>query len=274
MSKQPSESVKRVLAILNEASSITLKYFNTKLKIENKGGDAFDPLTRADQESDEYTRTSLQKLFPNDSFLTEENPVLPATYESRVWMVDPLDGTVCFVNGTDNFSINIGLVENGVPIFGCVAIPAQGKIYYAEKGMGAFEKIGDNFKPIKTSPIQDISKARLITRVPSQDIRPVEEKLNTLPFASRKSGGGIGEKLCQIAAGLAEANINTNKRVSKWDTAGAQIILEEAGGVVSDFDGNPINYKSESVRLERSFVASANQDLHTKILSELRKLEV
>jgi 3'(2'), 5'-bisphosphate nucleotidase len=274
MSHKPSKSTENVLQILDHASAITLEYFRTELVVENKGGDAFDPLTLADKESDSYIRKSLHKLFPNDLLLTEESPDLPETYEGRVWMVDPLDGTKCFVKGTDNFSINIGLVENGIPIFGCVAIPAQGKVYYAEKGVGAFEKVGDDFHPVATSSIHEISKARLITRVPGEDIRPVEEKLNTLPFSDRKAGGGIGDKLCQIVAGLAEANINTNRRVSKWDTAGPQIILEEAGGVVSDFDGNPIDYKSESARLEYSFIASANPILHSVILKELRRLKV
>jgi 3'(2'), 5'-bisphosphate nucleotidase len=264
----------QVLNILEHASSITLKYFKTNIVIENKGGDTFDPLTLADKESDDFIRGSLQALFPNDSLLSEESPILPETYEGRVWMIDPLDGTKCFINGSDTFSINIGLVENGIPIFGCVAIPAQGRIFYAEKEIGAFEKIGGNFERIYTSNIHETSQARLIVRELSGDIRPVEEKLDTLKFLQRITGGGIGEKLCQIATGLAEVNINTNHRVSKWDTAAAQVILEESGGVITDFDGKPIDYKTEASRLERSFVASANVILHQAIMVELRRLKV
>lgn len=270
----PSEQTIEVLNILEQASSIVLKYFKTELTIENKGGDNFDPLTLADKESDDFIRNSLRDLFPKDSFLSEENTTLPETYDRRVWMIDPLDGTKCFINGSNTFSINIGLVENGIPIFGCVAIPAQGKIYYAEKGIGAFEKIADNFERIRTTSISEISKAHLIVREPSGDIRPVEEKLDTLQFSERTTGGGIGEKLCQIATGVADANINTNYRVSKWDTAAAQVILEEAGGVVTDFDGKPIDYKKEASRLERSFVASANMILHKTIMAELIKLKI
>lgn len=275
MTNRPSDLAFKILDILDHASSITLKYFKTQLTVENKGGDTFDPLTLADKESDDFIRNSLRTLFPNDSLLSEENTTLPETYDGRVWMIDPLDGTKCFINGRDTFSINIGLVENGIPILGCVALPAQRKVYYAEKGMGAFEKVGSSFQRVHTSSVHEISQARLITRSkPSGDVRPVEEKLGTLQFLERITGGSVGEKLCKIVSGMAEANINTNYRVSKWDTAAAQIILEEAGGVVTDFDGKLIDYKKEASRLERSFIASANQGLHSKILAELRRLEV
>ena len=72
----------------------------------------------------------------------------------------------------------------------------------------------------------------LITREPTGDIRPVEEKLESIKVYKKVTGGGIGEKLCQIALGVSDANINTNFRVSKWDTAAVQVILEEAGGII------------------------------------------
>jgi 3'(2'), 5'-bisphosphate nucleotidase len=273
MNNVPSDSTQKILNILEQASSIVLKYFNTELAIEYKK-DEFDPVTLADKESDEFIRKSLHNLFPNDLLLSEENPTLPETYTGRVWMIDPLDGTRAFVKGSDTFSINIGLVEDGTPIFGCVAVPAQKKILFAEKTKGVFEKIGNTFKPMHTSLVTEIQNARLITRETKGDIRPIEEKLNTIQFLERFPGGSVGDKLSRVAAGLAEVHINTNNRISKWDTAASQIILEEAGGVLSDLDGKPIDYKTEAVLLGRSFVASANKELHDKIIAELINLKV
>ncbi len=272
MLHQPSEFAASVLRILDQASSIVLKYFQTVLDVEFKR-DEFDPLTIADKESDYFIRNSLHELFPHDLLLSEENPLLPETYNGRVWMIDPLDGTKSFIKGSDTFSINIGLVENGVPIFGCVAIPAQGKVFYAKKGKGAFRKTDESFEAIHTSSIQQIEIARLITREGNKDVRPIEEKLNTIPFRERITGGGIGEKLCKIAEGVAEAQINTN-RACKWDTAGVQVILEEAGGIITDFDNNRLNYKSDSASLERSFVACSNKELHEAVIKELIRLKV
>lgn len=268
----PSELAEKVFKITDQASVILMKYFQKIVNVDYKK-DEFDPVTVADRESDSLIREQLHKEFPDDLILSEENDNIPLDYTGRVWMVDPLNGTKSFVKGTDTFAIVIGLVENGVPSFGCVTIPAQNKVFYAEKGKGAFEKNGSGFEKIHTSAISEIKDSRLITREPSGEIRPIEEKLNQIPFTQRIEEGS-GAKLCVIAKGDAEAHINTNFRAGKWDIAAPQIILEEAGGIVTDLDGKPIDYQKGSVNLGRSFVASANKELHEKIIQELVKLEV
>lgn len=268
----PSELAIRIFAISDLASEILLKYRQQVLEVDYKK-DEFDPVTVADRESDTLIRSELQKAFPDDLILSEENDNIPDNYTGRVWMVDPLNGTKSFIKGTDTFAVVIGLVENGVPTFGCVTVPVQGKQFYAEKGKGAFQKSDGKYERIQASSIHEIEKARLITREPSGDIRPIEEKLDTIPFAKRIAEGS-GAKLCIIAIGEADAHINTNMRAGKWDISAPQIILEEAGGVVTDLDGNAIDYKDGSINLGRSFVASANKELHEKIVRELRLLSV
>jgi len=268
----PSEIAEKVFKITDQASVILIKYFQQVVNVDFKK-DEFDPVTVADRESDALIREQLKEVFPNDIILSEENDNIPENYIGKVWMVDPLNGTKSFIKGRDTFAIVVGLVENGIPSFGCVNIPAQNKVFYAEKGKGAFEKVGSNFKKIHTSTISEIKDSRLITREPSGEVRPIEEKLNQILF-SQKIDEGSGAKLCVIAKGDAEAHINTNFRAGKWDIAAPQIILEEAGGIVTDLDGKPIDYKKESINLEHSFVASANKELHEKIIQELVKLKV
>ncbi|HEY5587924.1 MAG TPA: 3'(2'),5'-bisphosphate nucleotidase CysQ [Candidatus Paceibacterota bacterium] len=272
MENQPSEFAQKILEILAEASDITMNYFKKVLDVDYKK-DEFDPVTIADRESDNLIREQLRILFSEDLILSEENDNIPDSYRGRVWMVDPLNGTKSFVKGVNTFGVVIGLIENGLPIFGCISVPAQNKVFYAEKGKGAFEKIGESFKKIHTSAITEIKDSRLITREPSGEVRPIEEKLNKIPFALRIEEGS-GAKLCSIARGDAEAHINTNFRAGKWDIAAPQIILEESGGIVTDLDGKQIDYIKESINLERSFVASANKELHEKIIIELLKLKV
>ncbi|MFA6502653.1 MAG: 3'(2'),5'-bisphosphate nucleotidase CysQ [Candidatus Paceibacterota bacterium] len=272
MLNESSQLAQKILDIADRAGAILLKHFRTIQKIEYKL-DEFDPVTAADRESDDFIREQLHTLFPDDLILSEENDVLPHEYTSRVWMIDPLNGTKSFVKGSDTFGVAIGLVEGGVPVLGCVTVPAQGRGFYAEKNKGAFEKVGEVFERMRASSTSDIEKSRLITREPSGEIRPIEEKLDRLPFVERMEGIS-GAKVCMIARGDAEAHVNTNFRACKWDIAASQIILEEAGGVVTDLDGQPIDYKKDSVHLMRSYVASANRELHGKIIEELHKLNV
>ena len=265
----PSELAMHIFEIADTASKILLKHYQTVLKVDYKK-DEFDPVTIVDQESDAFFRKRLKELFPNDLILSEESLEIPESYDGRVWMVDPLDGTKSFIKGLDGFSINIGLLENGEITFGCVVIPARGQLFFAEKGKGAFEKIKSEFRKLYVSSIEDIINARLVTRHPSGGIRPIEEKIATMPFKARVPEGGIGTKLCLIVSGNAEACINTSFRASKWDTLGPQLILEEAGGIVTDFDGNKLNYKQQSLQWERSFVASNNKKIHLEILKNLK----
>ncbi len=267
----PSELAEKVFKITDQASKVLMKYYQQVLDVDYKK-DEFDPVTIADKESDNLIREQLHKEFPEDLILSEENNNIPDDYTGRVWMVDPLNGTKSFIKGIDTFAVVIGLVENGVPIFGCVAVPAQNKSFYAEKEKGALKKVNGKFEKISTSVISKIEEARLIVREPIDAPRPIEEKLNKIPFAEKIEGNHA--RLCMIAEGVAEAHINTNKRASKWDTAAQQIILEEAGGIVTDLDGKMIDYKKETSVLERSFVGSANKKLHEKIIQELVKLEV
>lgn len=220
----PSELAEKVLRIADQANEILLKYYQQVLNVDYKK-DEFDPVTIADREADNLIREQLHKEFPNDLILSEENDNIPDSYTGRVWMVDPLNGTKSFIKGKDTFAVVIGLVENGVPVFGCVTIPAQGKKFYAEKNKGAFYEVGGKFEKIHTSFVYEINDARAITREPSGDIRPIEEKLNQIQFAQIIEEGS-GAKLCTIAVGDADVHINTNFRAGKWDIAAPQIILE------------------------------------------------
>lgn len=272
MEEHPSELVQKVLHVADHAGAILLQHFKTALKIDYKQ-DEFDPVTVADRESDVFIREQLHTIFPSDRILSEENTNIPDDYSGRVWMVDPLDGTKAFVKGWDAFSVLIGLVENGAPVLGCVTLPAQGRVFCGEKGKGAFEKVDGTFKKMHTSPVRKMQDSRLVVRRSSAEARPIEEQLDRLQFM-RRVEETVGNKVCMVARGEAEAYINTNFRASKWDIAAPQVILGEAGGVVTDLDGNPIDYKKDTQDLGRSYVASGNKELHEEILGELRRLNV
>lgn len=260
--------------IAQRAGEILLKYFMRDpkdLSLEFKR-DKFDPVTRADKEADAFIRTSLAKAFPEDAILSEESSVRPTFKEKRIWVVDPLDGTKHFVVGSDCFSTIIGLLENGKPKLGIVNIPARKTLYYAEKGKGAFRMQQGEKKSIKVSPLKHLEEARALTRnFTSEEVRPIEAVTKQLHFASRTSEGSIGTKISLIAEGNFEAFIHTTGS-SKWDTLGAQVILEEAGGVLSFIDGSPLDYLQKSVTWENYLLATNNHTLQGEIMEALKNI--
>jgi 3'(2'),5'-bisphosphate nucleotidase len=258
----------KAYVIAKEAGKILMRYFKQSLKVDFKKNE-FDPVTVADRETDDFLRTAIAKAFPGDQILTEENPLQPETYSGRVWMIDPLDGTKDFVVGRDCFSINIGRIDNGVPTIGIITIPARGWAYVAKKGHGAYELKDDGLYKIKTSTETDITKSRLLTHSPSKEIRPLERLIFKLPFMEHLEEGG-GTKQVLLASGQAEAQINSNVRGCKWDVLAGEVIITEAGGVVTDLDGKKIDYTKPDSHLDESYMASNSQAMHKQLVEAMK----
>jgi 3'(2'),5'-bisphosphate nucleotidase len=258
-----------IIQIAEKAGEILLKYFKTDLSVEYKNDDDFDLVTMADKESDEFIRSRLSELFPGDLILSEENDSVPTDYSKRIWMVDPLDGTRSFVNEEDGFSILIGLWSDDSILFGLAYAPARKKMYFAEKGKGAFErKLNGEFKKIVASDVKDLSQVRMITKSPGGGERPLDELLSR--FEVKKIIEDSGIKVSRIAAGEIDLHINTNFRASKWDTLATQLILEEAGGAMTDLDGHPLNYKQSQSKWGRSYIAASNRGLLELVLDKIK----
>ena len=268
MENEPSDLVKKILNIGEEAGQILMKHLNNIKNVDYKK-DEYDPVTEADRESDDFIRGRITEMFPEDKILSEENENVPKDYEGRVWMVDPLDETKGFLKGKDSFAINIGLLENGKPVFGCVVLPARNQYLYAEKGKGAFGNLNGKIEKLSVDSITDIHDARIITREPTSEIRPMEAYMDKLQVKGKVVGGSAGDKVGLMVAGKAESHVNSNFKASKWDTCAPQIILEEAGGIMTDIDGNPLDYFQKNPNWERSYVMSNNATIHAEVLKSL-----
>lgn len=259
------------IEIARGAGEILLKYFRKHIDVNFKK-DQFDPVTQADREADAYIRRELARRFPEDEILSEEHEARPSHYDQRVWMADPLDGTHYFLAGDDSFSVIIGLWTATGPTLGVVYLPARDVLYYAERGQGAFRvRQAGPAEPLHLSTIDDIHKARLLIRnARLGDVRPLEVLVDQLPFKERIVEGSIGTKLCRIASGEGEAFVHTKANASKWDTLGGQVILEEAGGIVSDAAGQPLDYTKALVVWDNFVVATSHPNLHQTIIDKLK----
>ncbi len=227
LESEPSEMVKKVLSIGEQAAAILMKHHNKIIDVEFKK-DEYDPVTEADKESDEFIRNEIKRAFPNDLILSEENTEIPKDYNVRVWMIDPLDGTKDFLKGYDNFSINIGLLEGGCPVFGCCVIPVRSQYLFAEKGKGAFQKKGDQFEKLSVSSCEDIESTRVIIRKPTLEVRPIEEVIKKIPHKETVVGGSVGDKVYLMTTNQAEYHVNSNFKASKWDNGKSSLVSEVA----------------------------------------------
>lgn len=211
------------------------------------------PLTQADLASHRIIEAGLTRIVPEWPVLSEESKEIPFEQRqswTRFWLVDPLDGTKEFLKRNGEFTVNIALMENGRPILGVVYAPAIDRMYYAACGVGAFRADGEAALPIRIGG----ASAGVVRVVMSRSHADKGENLD------RFTGGvpcefvsmGSSLKFCLVAEGAADIYPRTGPTM-EWDTAAAQCVVEQAGGTVTDLDGNPMAY-NKPVLLNPGFV--------------------
>ena len=212
------------------------------------------PLTAADMAAHHLIVDGLARLTPGIPVLSEESASVPwdvrRTWE-RYWLVDPLDGTREFVKKNGEFTVNIALIDAGVPVFGVVFAPALDDLLYGIRGVGAFVCDGHSRVPVATrqpaaAPLHvAASRSHMDPRTAAAIGRMGEVEL---------LGMGSSLKFCRMA----EARLDVYPRfapTSEWDTAAGQCVLEAAGGVVITLDGAPLAYNSKDSLLNPDFLA-------------------
>jgi 3'(2'), 5'-bisphosphate nucleotidase len=239
------EAGNRIMEIYNQAD------FNIQLKSDNS------PITFADRLANDYIVANLQTAFPKFGILSEESQDDPIRLKKPfVWIIDPLDGTKEFIKRNGEFTVNIGLVENGSPRLGVIWAPALGDLYYAAEGLGAFyERPGEPAQPIRCS-----TRAKIEEMVLMKSRSHAGEKETLLTerhqFAAVKTSGS-SIKLCLIARGEADVYFRFGP-TSEWDICAANCILEQAGGKLTDCLGNPVVYNRPDPLNRNGFISSNN----------------
>jgi 3'(2'),5'-bisphosphate nucleotidase len=218
------------------------------------------PLTQADLRADKVICDGLAREFPGVFILSEESsPKASGTHE-RFFLVDPLDGTKEFLKRNDEFTVNIALVENGVPVAGVVYAPALGELYYGARGLGAWKSTrGD--APIElrtTAPAQGAPLRVIGSR--SHGGEELSRWLQRLPVDHTFVAAGSSLKFCRLAEGAADVYPRLGP-TSQWDTAAAQAVLECAGGAVLEAGGGELRYGLERPILNPHFIALADRTM-------------
>jgi 3'(2'), 5'-bisphosphate nucleotidase len=235
-----------------------------ELGIELKQGD--EPVTIADRLASEMIVEGLRAAFPGDPLISEElPPAAGALGSERLWLIDPIDGTKDFIQGTDGYAVMIGLVRAGRPVVGVVHIPAQDRTYWGTPE-GSFMQLGSEVTKLAVSGVASAAEARLVASKShrSDDLDRVKSELR---IADELNIASVGAKLGLIALGVRDLYVNPATKTKAWDTCAPEAILVPAGGVLSDLFGRPINY-TEELKHRRGLVAT-NGKIHAEVVGRL-----
>jgi len=243
--------VDEVCALALEAGRRIMPFYRAAVKVTAKEDKS--PLTEADLASHEY----LTSVLVNAAVISEESESV-ANPVGRYWLVDPLDGTKEFLKGTNEFTVNIALVENGYPVLGVVHGPALNLTYCAATRLGAWRYDGPKIAVRRANP------QRLVIVASKDHAGPrVRELLDRHPDATLRSMGS-SLKFCLVAEGAADIYLR-DLPTMEWDTAAAQCIVEAAGGRVCTLDGKRLGYGKEG-RLNPAVLTLGDSSLEKLVL--------
>lgn len=200
------------------------------------------PVTEADHAAEVVILQALRAATPSIPVVAEEEVAAGIVTEpaSAFWLVDPLDGTREFAAGRDDFTINIGLVRDGVPALGVVGVPAYGEIFMGIPGYGAWKRDATGRETsVHVRPVPPEGVTVLASRHHGSDRRLQEFLRDYKVDAIRHMGSGV--KFCRVAEGIGDLYPRFG-RTMEWDTAAPQAVLEAAGGAVHLFDGRKMIY--------------------------------
>ncbi len=250
----PIENLKWVLQaaeIAREGGAKLREFFAQGVETEYKGD--VDLVTVADRTVEKLIKTRLGETFPEHGIYGEEGTRERMEGEFR-WYVDPLDGTTNFAHGFPQFCVSMGLEQrpagtaadaDGTLVAGVIYDPMRDELYTAERGKGARL----NGRPIKVSRVPELAEALLSTGFPSRKRHASPNVHFYQEFTLRSHGvrraGSAALDLAYVAAGRLEAFWEFN--LNPWDTAAGVLLVEEAGGKVTDFAGNPFKLDSREV---------------------------
>ena len=256
-----------IIDAITKAGDKILEIYESDFQVEKK--DDNSPITKADLESNKIIKESLlQTKIP---ILSEEDADDKSRTDSdKVWIVDPLDGTQDFVNKTGEFTVMVGLVENHVPIMGLVYWPTEKKLFFAEKGLGAFCHDSEGWAKISVRGVEEITEP--LALVSRHHLSDKEKKM--LDHLEIKNTANIGSslKVMEIASGRADIYLTSTNKMKQWDTAASHCIISEAGGKMTYISGNDLIYNTESVNHENGLLVT-NGLIHEEVVSKISKLE-
>jgi myo-inositol-1(or 4)-monophosphatase len=248
---------------IREAGALARHYFETGAKSWSKPKG--DPITEADLAVDGLIKARIDAARPEDGWLSEEShDDLERLARKRVWIVDPIDGTLAFIKKRPHFTVSIALIEDGAPVLGAVFNPMLSELFEAEAGGGARL----NGAPIQTSDRGQLEGCRMLA---PRDLFAHPGWAEPWPAMQIENRSSIAYRLSLVAAGQFDAMLALSRK-REWDVAAGALILSEAGGCITTHFGKELRYNQPD-----PFVPSlvgAGPRLHEAIIGKVQQVEL
>ena len=233
--------------LARRAGKLIMEIYATDFAVEFKANDPTNPVTLADREANRLIVDGLRGAFPDDSVLAEESADDASRLgRSRLWCVDPIDGTKEFVSRNDQFVVMIGLAIDGAAKLGVLYQPTRQQLICGAEGQCFLEDpLGS-----KALRVSQQANANAATAVVSRShrSRTVEKVAQHMRIQRTVPIGSVGLKVAELARGSADIYISASDKTHEWDACGPEAVLVAAGGRVSDCLGQPLVYNKESTQ--------------------------
>ncbi|MCB1460044.1 MAG: 3'(2'),5'-bisphosphate nucleotidase CysQ [Nitratireductor sp.] len=241
-----TQMLETLAGLVRHGGEIAMRHHGRLASVQHKADNS--PLTAADLEVDEFLCRELARIFPDIPVVTEERAASHASgfAGKRFFLVDPIDGTKEFVQSRGEFTVNVGLVENGVAVAGAVCAPAVGRLFAGAAGLGAFEEpaTGGDRRELKAKPVDNDALVVVASR--SHLTAETEAFIAANPVRDLANAGS-SLKFCLLASGEADLYPRFGPTM-EWDTAAGHAILSAVGGKVEEISGEPLHYGKADYR--------------------------
>lgn len=250
-----------------KAGDSILEIYGGKFETRTKSDGS--QVTQADMKSNEIIKRHLSTT--PYKILSEEDKDDKGRLEcDTIWIVDPLDGTMDFIDRTGEFTVMIALVKNKKPVLGVINWPAGGTIFAAHCGRGAFKNTDGDWQRITVTKTSEPSECRAV--VSRHHLTEREKKILGRLGIEEFARVGSSLKVGRISSGQAEVYITTTDKMKEWDTAASYCIITEAGGKMTDMQGHDISYNNRIVNHIDGILVT-NGRIHDKIVDEFKSSE-
>lgn len=254
--------------IARGAGRILMDLYKTDLPVQYKGPN--DPVLEADRRANAWILKALSEAFPRDALVSEEEEARGDALQSRVWYIDPMDGTKEFILKNGEFSVMIGLAVEGRPRLGAVYQPAADRLLAGAEGLGAWQQFEGVRSPLKVSS-RSAAGEILLASSRSHRTLELEQMGRLIGSAGEIICGSVGLKIGLIARREADVYLEPAGGTRSWDSCAPEAILSAAGGVMTDFQGKPLVYDGKNLRNAKGIVA-ANGACHKRVLDAVSAL--
>ncbi len=253
MSLASSLPLLKIQTALTEAGAWAKDMARQSFAVEEKGPEDF--VTAIDRTLDRQLAEQFQAWFPQDGVITEENAASIQNMSkgfSRLWLIDPLDGTEDFINRRPDYSIMVGLLQNEQPIAGWILRPESGQLFYGGNDWGLFTAHGtEPAQPLVPSMTPGPTASHCPMLLGDRDQRQYGTAIQTaIPEAQFYTLGSFGLKVLEVIQGRAGLYLYLNGRVKLWDTVGPLALAKSAGLVCCDLEGNPLKFSLDALNPE------------------------